>query len=111
MSFNVAVLKSATDDKIESFLREAENGPTTAIRHNTILEWAMIGKGVRAINNDAQNDLIVRLHSRGGTPLIIPPSSELPINEWFTEIHFEPNAVTGDFQITIEVAEFKDARR
>ena len=111
MSFNVAVFKSATDDKIESFLREAENGTTTAIRHNTILEWGMIGKGVRAINNDAQNDLIIRLHSRGGTPLVVPPSSELPINEWFAEIHFEPNAVTGDFQIMIEVAEFKDARR
>ena len=60
---------------------------------------------------DTQNNLIIRLHSRGGTPLIVPPSSELPINEWFAEIHFEPNAVTGDFQIMIEVAQFKDARR
>ena len=111
MSFNVAVFKSATDDKIESFLREAENGTTAAIRHNTILEWGMIGKGVRVINNDAQYDLIVRLHSRSGTALIIPPSSELPINEWFSEIHFEPNAVTGDYQIMIEVAQIKDARR
>ena len=111
MSFNVAVFKSATDDKIESFLREAENGTTAAIRHNTILEWGMIGKGVRVINNDVQNNLIVRLHSRTGTSLIIPPSSELPINEWFSEIHFEPNGVTGDFQIMIEVAQIKDARR
>ena len=111
MSFDVTLFKSATDDQIPSHLREAENGTTSAIRHNTILEWALIGKGVRAINNDTQNNLIVRLHSRGGTPLIVPPSSELPINEWFAEIHFEPNAVTGDFQIMIEVAEFKDARR
>ena len=111
MSFNVAVFKSATDDQIPSFLREAENGTIAAIRHNTILEWGMIGKGVRVINNDVQNNLIVRLHSRTGTSLIIPPSSELPINEWFSEIHFEPNAVTGDFQIMIEVAQIKDARR
>ena len=111
MSFNVAVFKSATDDKIPSYLREAENGTTAAIRHNTALEWGLIGKGVRVINNDVQNNLIIRLHSRSGTSLIIPPSSELPINEWFTEIHFEPNGVTGDFQIMIEVAQFKDARR
>ena len=111
MSFIVAVFQSATDDQIPSFLRVAENGTTAAIRHNTILEWGLIGKGVRVINNDVQNNLIVRLHSRGGIALIIPPSSELPINEWFSEIHFEPNAVTGDFQIMMEVAQIKDARR
>ena len=71
----------------------------------------MIRKGVRELINDAKNDLLVRIHSRSGTAFIIPTSSELQINEWFSEIHFEPNAVTGDYQIMIEVAQIKDAKR
>jgi len=43
MSFNVQTLKSASDDLIPSFLRAAENGTTTAIRHNTIYEFGLIG--------------------------------------------------------------------
>jgi len=109
--FNVATLRAATDETIPSFLREAENGTTAAIRHNTMLEFGLIGKGARVINNDAADNLIIRLHSRQGTALIIPPSSELVIEEWFQEIHAEPDAVTGAFQITLELAETRDARR
>jgi len=111
MSFNVRLLKSATDDNIPSFLRAAENGTTTAIRHNTIYEFGMIGKGARIVNNDAVNNLDVRLHNPRATILVVPPSSELVIEEWFAEIHCEPDAATGDFQLTIEVASQKDARR
>jgi len=111
MSFDVRAFGSATDDNIPSFLRAAENGTTTAIRHNTIYEFGLMGKGARIINNDAVANLDVRLHNPRGTILIVPPSSELVIEEWFAEIHCEPDAVTGNFQITIEVASFKDARR
>lgn len=111
MSFNVETFGSATDDRIPSFLREAENGTTTAIRHNTLYEFSRIGKGARIINNDATNNLNVRLHSPNATILVVPPSSELPINEWFAEIHCEPDVVTGNFQLTLEVATLEDARR
>jgi len=111
MSFNVLEFKSATDDQIASFLREAENGTTTAIRHNTLFEWSLIGKGARVINNDSLNNLNVRLHSPQGTILIVPPSSELTIEEWFSQIHVEPNAVTGDFQLTLEVAQLQDVKK
>jgi len=111
MSFDVQRFKSATDDIIPSFLRTPENGTTTAIRHNTIYEWGLIGKGARVINNDNINNLNVRLHNPQATIMIIPPSSELVINEWFAEIHCEPNATDGDFQLTIEVANMRDASR
>jgi len=111
MSFNVQDLKSASDDLIPSFLREAENGTTTAIRHNTIYEFGLIGKGARIINNDSANNLDVRLHNPRGTVLVIPPNSELVINEWFAEIHCEPDAVTGNFQLTIELADLREARK
>jgi len=111
MSFDVRTLRSATDDLIPSFLRTPENGTLTAIRHNTIYEFGLIGKGARIINNDSLNNLDVRLHNPQATIMIVPPSSELVINEWFAEIHCEPDAATGDFQITIEVAQLKDAKR
>jgi len=111
MSFNVQELRSATDDLIPSFLRTPENGTTTAIRHNTLYEFGLIGKGARIINNDAAANLDVRLHNPNATIMIVPPSSELVIEEWFAEIHCEPDGTTGNFQLTIEVADLRDASR
>jgi len=111
MSFDVQTLKSATDDLIPSFLRTPENGTTSAIRHNTIYEFGLIGKGARIVNNDSLNNLNVRLHNPRATIMIVPPSSELPIEEWFAEIHCEPDATTGDFQLTLELAFLNDASR
>jgi len=109
MSFNVETLKSASDDNVASFLRTPENGTTSAIRHNTIYEFGKLGKGARVVNNDNINNLNVRLHNPRATAIIVPPSSELVINEWFAEIHCEPDATDGNFQLTIEVATLKDA--
>jgi len=111
MSFNVELLKSASDDLIPSFLRAAENGTTSVIAHNTIYEFGKIGKGARIINNDSLNDLQVQLHTDTATPLIIPPASELSISEWFSTIILTPDGTTGDFQLTIEIADLKEARK
>jgi len=111
MSFNVELLKSASDDQVPSFLREPENGTTSAIRHNTIFEFGKLGKGARVVNNDNINNLTVRLHNPRATAILVPPSSELVINEWFAEIHCEPDATDGDFQLTLEVATLKDASK
>ena len=111
MSFNVQTFNSASDDNVPSFLRTPENGTTTAIRHNTIYQFGLIGKGARIINNDNTNNLDVRLHNPKATIQVVPPSSELVIAEWFAEIHCEPDGTTGNFQLTIEVASLKDAQR
>jgi len=111
MSFNVQTFKSASDDNVPSFLRSPENGTTTAIRHNTIYEFGLIGKGARIVNNDPSANLDVRLHNRRATIIIIPPSSDLTINEWFAEIHCEPDGTTGNFQLILEVATIKDAQK
>jgi len=111
MSFNVELLKSASDDNVPSFLRTPENGTTSAIRHNTIYEFGKLGKGARVVNNDPSNNLDVRLHNPQATIIIVPPSSELSINEWFAEIHCEPDGTTGNFQLVLEVADLKDASK
>ena len=109
MSFNVELLKSASDDNVASFLRAPENGTTTAIRHNTIYEFGKLGKGARIVNNDATANLIVRLHNPRATAIIVPPSSDLTISEWYAEIHGEPDSTTGNFQLIMEVASQRDA--
>jgi len=111
MSFNVETLKSASDDNIPSFLRATENGTTTAIRHNTIYEFGLIGKGARIVNLDQTNNLTFRVHNPQATAQVIPISSEISFNEWFAELHVEPNATTGTFQIILELAKLNEARK
>jgi len=111
MSFNVQTLKSASDERVPSFLRSAEVGTTSAIRHNTLYEFGLIGKGARIVNNDATADLVVRLHNPNATAQIVPPSSEFVVSEWFAEIHCEPDATTGDFQLTLELANLDEAKK
>jgi len=111
MSFDVRTFKSATDDTVPSFLRTPQDGTTANISHNTIFEWGLMGKGARIINNDSLANLVVRLHNPRATAMIVPPSSELVINEWFAEIHCEPDGTSGDFQLTLEVAQFPDIQK
>jgi len=111
MSFNVQTLKSASDERVPSFLRTPEVGTTSAIRHNTLYEFGLIGKGARIVNLDAINPLVVRLHNPNATPESIPPASEISISEWFSEIHCEPNGTTGTFQLTIELSNLAEARK
>jgi len=111
MSFNVETLKSASDDLVPSFLRSVEVGTTSAIRHNTIYEFGKIGKGARIVNLDPTNALIVRLHNNRATAQSIPLLSEFAINEWFAEIHIEPDGTTGTFQVTLELADLNESRK
>jgi len=110
-SFNARVLKSASDDLIPSENREPQAFTIVAVRHNTLLEFGKLGKAARIINDDAVNNLIYRLHSRSGIARIVPPASEITIQEWFAEIHVEPDGVTGAGQLELELAFSRDARR
>jgi len=111
MSFDVQQLKSASDENIPSFLRAVEVGTTTAIRHNTLYEFGLIGKGARIVNLDAVNALTVRIHNPNATAQLIPASSEFSVNEWFAEIHCEPDGTTGSFQLTLELSNLDEARK
>jgi len=111
MSFNVETLRSASDDLVPSFLRAVEVGTTTAIRHNTIYEFGKLGKGARIVNLDPSNELTFRIHNRLATAQVIPVSSEIAFNEWFAELHVEPDGTTGTFQLTLELASLNEARK
>jgi len=111
MSFNVEELRSASDDLVPSFLRQPEIGTTTAVRHNTIYEFGKIGKGARIVNLDSVNALVVRVHNPNAPAQSIPVNSELLFNEWFSEIHVEPDGTTGTFQLTLELSNLNEARK
>jgi len=108
-AFNVQKLKAATNENVPSFLRAPENGTITNVSHDTLFEFGLLGKGARIVNNDSVANLDVRLHSPTATIIIIPPSSELSIEEWFNEIHIEPDGATGNFQLILELASRVDA--
>jgi len=111
MSFDVQTLRSASDENIPSFLRAVEVGTTAAIRHNTLYEFGLIGKGARIVNLDPTNVLVVRVHNPNATAQAIPISSEFNITEWFAELHCEPDGTTGNFQLTLELANLDEARK
>lgn len=104
-------LKSATDDNIPSSNRETEAFTTTAVRHDTLIEFNLVGKGARIINTDGTNNLTYRLHSNRGIARIIPPSSEIKVQEWFSQLHIEPDGTTGQGQVELELAKIEDVLR
>jgi len=104
-------LKSSTDDTIPAINREPQAFTTAAVRHDTLIEFGLIGKGARIINTDSTNNLTYRLHSNRGIARIIPPSSEILIQEWFSQIHIEPDGTTGGGQLELELAAIGDVLR
>lgn len=84
---------------------------TTAIRRNFALENGLIAKEIRVVNDDTTNACTVRLHSRGGRARTVPASSDVIIRQWVSEIHVEPNAVSGEGLIEVALVRLEDARR
>lgn len=103
--------KSATNILISRMNTEPIEFTTSAIRRNVAIEYNMIGIGARISNFDTVNNCIVRLHSNKGVAQIIPPNTALVINEWFEEIHVEPDSSTGNGQLQLELVLPEDARR
>jgi len=104
-------LRSATNDSIPSTIREPETIGTAAIAHDTLLQFRGLGKGARIINTDGTNNLVYRLHSNTAIARTIPPSSEILIQEWFTQIFITPDGTTGAGQLELEIAKVSDSLR
>jgi len=108
---NYENLKASSDIDIPFFPRDPENFTTAVLNHSTVLEFSRICKRARIINNDAVNQLIFRVHSNRGTARIVPPSTELTINEWFSDIFITPDGVTGDGQLEMDLVKIEDAKK
>lgn len=76
---------------------------------DTILQFGMLIKSVRITNIDATNTLTYRTQSRSGILKIIPVSSFDLFDEWGSFLEINPNAVTGDALVEIDMALQQDA--
>jgi len=107
----IETLKPASSLELQKISRLPEDFTTAVVAHFCSMEFGGFGVGARIINNDAAANLVYRLHSNRGTARIVPPSSEITINEWFDIIVLTPDAATGTGQLEIDVVPFIEAMR
>lgn len=112
MSFvNFSEFRAASSLEIPFTTREPESFTTTVLNHSTVLEFGLVCKGARITNDDTIANLTVRLHSNRGAARIVPPSAEITLTEWFSDIFITPNAVSGTGTLELDVVKIKDALR
>ena len=110
-TFSPEKFKSAQNILISRLNIQPEEFTTSDVHHDYKLENNMVGIGARIENKDSAATCTVRLHSKNGTARIIPVSTALTINEWFEEIHIEPNGASGTGTLQVELVRPEDARR
>lgn len=76
---------------------------------DTVQQFGMLIKSVRITNLDAANTLTYRTQSRSGVLKIIPVSSVDIFDEWGSFLEINPNAVTGDALVEIDMVLQQDA--
>lgn len=102
-------LKSASDTTIP-FLSRPETIGLVQIRHDTLIEFAKITKTVKIVNNDAVNSVTYRLQSPSAPLRTVPPNSDETIDEWTSYVEINPDPVTGQGTIEMDLVSPKDAR-
>lgn len=103
-------LKSSKDLNIP-FLTESELIALLQINHDTLLEFGLLVKSLRIVNDDGVNVLTYRTGSASGTLKTIPPNSEATVDGWFSIFQIFPNAVTGNGLIEMDLTSVKDATK
>jgi len=108
---NFSLFRSAASLDIPFETREPEDFTTAQLNHSAVYEFGGVFKGARIVNTDTIANCAVRLHSDRGRIRIIPPSAELTITEWFSDIFITPNAVSGGGTLELDFVKIQDARQ
>jgi len=108
---SLELLKPESSLELKRQSRLPEAFTTANINHFCSMEFGGYGIHARIINTDALASCTVRLHNPGNIARVIPPSSELIIDEWFDIIRIEPNGVSGAGQLELDIVLFKDATK
>lgn len=108
---DITSLKAASSLELKKNGRLPENFTTAQVRHFCSMEFGGYGVGAKIINNDALNEVEVRLHNPRNTPRIVPINSEIDINEWFDIIIITPDSGTGSGQLELDIVPFNEARK
>lgn len=107
-AINSGMLKSVSDPFIP-FITRVEDFTTAQIRHDSLLEFAMLIKKIKITNDDALANVTVRTDSPSNSLITIDPNSELVISGWTSYLEINPNAVSGSGQIEFDLVQSKDA--
>lgn len=105
-----ALLKSASDLNIP-FTEFPQAIGITVITIDTMQRFNQLIKSVRIANDDVLQPLTYRTQSLSGLLKTVGPSSEVTFNQWGSFIQINPNAVSGDGLLELDLVEPKDAQR
>lgn len=101
-------LKSPADTTIP-FLSRAEPFTTAQLIKDTLIQLGKICKVTKVTNLDAGANLTIRLFSPSGQLVTVPPNSEITIPAWTSYIEINPNAVSGNGLLEMDLVESSEA--
>lgn len=107
-SVNPSLLISPSNNSIP-FITTPFVFTTAQLRIDSVLQNGMLVKSVRITNLDNINNLTYRTQSPSGALKIIPVSSVDTFDEWGSYIEINPNAVTGDGLLEVDMVLQQDA--
>lgn len=105
-----ALLKSASSLDIP-FTEFPQAILTAQITLDTMQRFNQLIKSVRIVNDDALAVLTYRTQSPSGILKTVDPSSEVTFDQWGSFIQINPNAVSGNGLLELDLVEPKDALR
>jgi len=108
---NLQELRPAQSTELNRVALNPTNFTTATVTFFLSMQQGGWGVAAKIINNDAANSCTFRLHSNRGVARIVPPSSEITINEWFDILIIEPDATDGQGQVEIDIVRFQEAKR
>ena len=103
-------LKSASDLNI-IFDTRPEVIALLQIRHDSLLEFGRLIKTTKIVNEDGLNNITYRTKSPSAPLRTVPPNSDETIEEWTSYLEINPNPVTGDGLLEMDLVLLKDARK
>jgi|APSaa5957512535_1039671.scaffolds.fasta_scaffold06084_4 hypothetical protein len=107
-SIDLGSLKSSKDLDIP-FSNDSQAIGVTQINHDTLIEFGMLVKTLRIVNDDNVNNITYKTGSASGLLKTLPPNSEVTIDGWFSVFQIFPNAVTGNGLIEMDLTPTREA--
>lgn len=103
-------LKSPADQTTPFLIRRIPF-TTAQVRIDTQYQFGLIARAIRIVNLDGTNNLTWRIISPSNVLETLQPNTEASSLEWTSYIEINPNAVSGDGLVEIELVKPEDAYR
>jgi len=108
--YNFDVLKAASDDNIP-FLNRKIAFTTAQVLIDSLQQFQRLIKSYRIVNRDAIAQLTYRIKSPSGTLETVEQSTEISDDDWTSFLEINPNAVSGNGIVELELVKPIDAQQ